>query len=100
MEVSELLSKLDADEVELHGDMEVSELLAKLEADRADLQAAASSAPKAQEAPTDEAEFLELLREFRDKKEEDYDTDVQWAWQFLGLALPFGMPGSSRDQIT
>ena len=77
MEVSELLSKLDADEVELHGDMEVSELLAKLEADRADLQAAASSAPKAQEAPTDEAGFLELLREFRDKKEEDYDTDVQ-----------------------
>ena len=77
MEVSELLSKLDADEVELHGDMEVSELLAKLEADRADLQAAASSEPKAQEAPTDEAGFLELLREFRDKKEEDYDTDVQ-----------------------
>ena len=78
MEVSELLSKLDADQVELHWDMEVSELLAKLEADRADLQAAASSsAPKAQEAPTDEAGFLELLREFRDKKEEDYDTDVQ-----------------------
>ena len=41
------------------------------------MQAAASSAPKAQEAPTDEAGFLELLREFRDKKEEDYDTDVQ-----------------------
>jgi hypothetical protein len=82
---AELEAELEADRLKLIAELEADrlKLIAKLEADRLKLIAKleadrANSAPAAvQEAPTDEASFIELLRQFRDKKEEDYGTDVQ-----------------------